>query len=134
MRNNQIKASGSNETHRPRARELGIPVQGEPGEWNAITDVPGVEVGYESLIAGGGPLEVGRGPVRTGVTALLPLGRVLVGTSCPAGWYSLNGNGEMTGTAWLDEAGALSLPVGITNTHAIGPPLTGQFRVVMSGV
>ena len=105
----------------PRARELGIPLRGEPGEWNAITDVPGVEVGYETLISGDGPLDVGRGPVRTGVTAVLPLGRAAVGRSCPAGWYSLNGNGEMTGTAWLDETGALSLPVGITNTHAVGP-------------
>jgi L-aminopeptidase/D-esterase-like protein len=107
--------------HRPRARDLGIPFTGEPGEWNAITDVPGVQVGYETLIAGDGALDVGRGPVRTGVTAVLPLGREQLGRSCPAGWYSLNGNGEMTGTAWLDEIGALSLPVGITNTHAIGP-------------
>ena len=105
----------------PRARDLGIPLRGQPGEWNAITDVPGVEVGYETLISGDGPLDVGRGPVRTGVTAVLPLGRAAVGRSCPAGWYSLNGNGEMTGTAWLDETGALSLPVGITNTHAVGP-------------
>jgi D-aminopeptidase len=121
MRNGSDEQTGFNQTHRPRARDLGIPVQGEPGEWNAITDVPGVEVGYETLIAGDGLLEVGRGPVRTGVSAVLPLGRAGVGTSCPAGWYSLNGNGEMTGTAWLDETGALSLPVGITNTHAIGP-------------
>ena len=105
----------------PRARDLGIPLRGQPGEWNAITDVPGVEVGYETLISGDGALEVGGGPVRTGVTAVLPLGRAAVGRSCPAGWYSLNGNGEMTGTAWLDETGALSLPVGITNTHAVGP-------------
>jgi L-aminopeptidase/D-esterase-like protein len=105
----------------PRARDLGIPLQGEPGRWNAITDVPGVEVGYETLIAGDGALIRGEGPVRTGVTAILPLGRAHVGRSCPAGWYSLNGNGEMTGTAWLDETGALSLPVGLTNTHAIGP-------------
>ncbi|HVB44820.1 MAG TPA: P1 family peptidase [Streptosporangiaceae bacterium] len=104
-----------------RARDLGVPFQGEPGRWNAITDVPGVEVGYQTLIAGAGTLAVGRGPVRTGVTAVLPLGRAGVGRSCPAGWYSLNGNGEMTGTAWLDEVGALSLPVGITNTHAVGP-------------
>ena len=106
---------------RPRARDLPIPLAGDPGPWNAITDVPGVQVGYETLIAGSGPLVPGQGPVRTGVTAVLPLGRGGVGRSCPAGWYSLNGNGEMTGTAWLDEAGALSLPVGITSTHAIGP-------------
>ena len=110
---------------RPRARDLGIPLHGETGEWNAITDVPGVEVGYETLIDGDGPLVTGRGPVRTGVTAILPLGRAGVGRSCPAGWYSLNGNGEMTGVAWLDESGALSLPVGITNTHAIGPVHSG---------
>jgi D-aminopeptidase len=110
---------------RPRARDLGVRLPGEPGAWNAITDVAGVEVGYETLIDGDGPLVVGRGPVRTGVTAILPLGRAGVGRSCPAGWYSLNGNGEMTGVAWLDESGALSLPVGITNTHAIGPVHSG---------
>ena len=110
---------------RPRARDLGIPLRGETGEWNAITDVPGVEVGYETLIDGDGALVTGRGPVRTGVTAVLPLGRSGLGRSCPAGWYSLNGNGEMTGIAWLDEVGAVSLPVGITNTHAIGPVHSG---------
>ncbi len=106
---------------RPRARALGIPLDGSTGPLNAITDVPGVEVGYATLINGEGPLTPGGGPVRTGVTAVLPLGREGVGTSCPAGWFSLNGNGEMTGTAWLDEVGALSLPVGLTNTHAVGP-------------
>jgi D-aminopeptidase len=108
-----------------RARELGIALPGAPGRWNAITDVAGVEVGYETLISGSGPLVPGRGPVRTGVTAILPLGRAQAGRSCPAGWYALNGNGEMTGTAWLDEVGALSLPVGLTNTHAIGPVHAG---------
>jgi len=103
-----------------RARDYGIELDGTTGAWNAITDVPGVEVGYNTLIQGEGPLYQGRGPVRTGVTAILPLGRAGVGSSCPAGWFSLNGNGEMTGTAWLDEVGALSLPIGITNTHAIG--------------
>jgi D-aminopeptidase len=106
---------------RPRARALGIPLVGEPGPWNAITDVAGVEVGFETLIRGKGPLDQGSGPVRTGVTTVLPLGRAGVGDSCPAGWFSLNGNGEMTGTAWLDEVGAISLPIGITNTHAVGP-------------
>ena len=100
----------------PRARELGIPCQGEPGPWNAITDVPGVEAGYATLLTGDGPHAV-----RTGVTAILPLGRAGLGRSCPAGWHSLNGNGEMTGTAWLEETGALSLPVALTNTHAVGP-------------
>ncbi len=93
---------------------------GEPGQWNAITDVAGVQVGFETLISGFGALVPGSGPVRTGVTAVLPLGRDGVGRSCPAGWYSLNGNGEMTGTAWIDEAGALSLPIGLTSTHAVG--------------
>lgn len=110
---------------RRRARDLGIPFEGVPGRWNAITDVPGVEVGYQTLILGEGPLRVGHGPVRTGVTAILPLGRSLVGRSCPAGWSSLNGNGEMTGTAWLDEVGALSLPTAITNSHAVGPAHRG---------
>jgi L-aminopeptidase/D-esterase-like protein len=104
-----------------RARDLGIGLHGTPGEWNAITDVPGVEVGYETIIRGDGPLAPGHGPVRTGVTAVLPLGRSGVGTSCPAGWFSLNGNGEMTGTAWIDEVGAVSLPIGVTNTHGVGP-------------
>jgi D-aminopeptidase len=113
---NEAEAGG-----RPRARDLGIPLAGSPGRWNAITDVPGVEVGYATLISGDGRLKPGRGPVRTGVTVVLPLGRANVGRSCPAGWHSLNGNGEMTGTAWLDETGALCLPIGITNTHAIGP-------------
>jgi L-aminopeptidase/D-esterase-like protein len=108
-----------------RARELGIALAGKPGPWNAITDVAGVEVGYETLISGSGSLVPGQGPVRTGVTAVLPLGRSAVGRSCPAGWYALNGNGEMTGTAWLDETGALSLPIGLTNTHAIGPVHAG---------
>jgi L-aminopeptidase/D-esterase-like protein len=105
---------------RPRARELGLDFDGEPGPFNAITDVAGVEVGMQTLVVGDGALETGRGPVRTGVTTVLPLGRDGIGTSCPAGWYSLNGNGEMTGTAWLEETGALSLPIGITNTHAVG--------------
>src|ERR1700712_1967800 len=96
---------------RPRARALGIPFDGTPGELNAITDVPGVEVG--------GPLVVGQGPVRTGVTAIHPRGRADPGTPCAAGFFSLNGNGEMTGTVWIEEAGALSLLVTVTNTHAV---------------
>ena len=104
----------------PRARALGIPFDGIPGPDNAITDVPGVEVGYVTLIAGDGDLDVGRGPVRTGVTAILPRGRAGIGSSVPSGWYSLNGNGEMTGTTWLSETGGLSSPVMITNTHAVG--------------
>ncbi|MDP9396731.1 MAG: P1 family peptidase [Actinomycetota bacterium] len=97
---------------RPRARGLGIALPGQPGPWNAITDVPGVEVGYRTLIEGAG--------VRTGVTAVLPRGRDGVGEACAAGWYALNGNGEMTGTAWIEETGSLTLPMTITNTHAVG--------------
>ena len=117
---------------RPRARDLGVPLRGEPGEWNAITDVAGVEVGYETLIDGDGPLVVGRGPVRTGVTAVLPLGRSGVGRSCPAGWYSLNGNGEMTGVAWLDESGALSLP-GRHHQHARDRPRAQRDHRLVAG-
>jgi D-aminopeptidase len=107
--------------HSCRARDLGVTFDGTPGRWNAVTDVPGVEVGYATLIEGDGPLREGSGPVRTGVTAILPLGREGVGTSVPAGYFSFNGNGELTGSHWLEESGALSLPVAITNTHAVGP-------------
>lgn len=96
-----------------RARDLGIPFTGTPGRWNALTDVPGVAVGYTTLI----DPDV---PVRTGVTAILPRGRDGVGTPCAAGWTSMNGNGEMTGTTWISESGALDMPVAITNTHAVG--------------
>ncbi len=104
-----------------RPRDLGIPFDGTPGPFNAITDVPGVEVGYTTLVHGDGPLRVGEGPVRTGVTALLPRGREGAGRACAAGWYSLNGNGEMTGTTWIEESGALGMPIVITNTHSVGP-------------
>jgi D-aminopeptidase len=118
----------------PRARDLGIGFSGVPGRWNAVTDVPGVEVGYQTLISGDGPLVAGQGPVRTGVTVVLPLGREGVGRSCPAGWHALNGNGEMTGTAWLDEIGALSLPVGITSTHSVGPVHAGIIEWAIGAV
>src|SRR5439155_18251228 len=97
-----------------RARGLGIPFEGTPGKFNAITDVAGVEVGHETIIAGEGKLKVGSGPVRTGVTALLPRGK---GGTSPvfAGCFSLNGNGEMTGTAWVEESGFLEGPVMPTN-------------------
>jgi len=103
---------------KPRARDLGIPFVGTPGPENAITDVKGVAVGYSTLIEGNGKLEVGKGPIRTGVTAILPRGK----TYDPvfAGWYSLNGNGEMTGTTWVEESGFLEGPVLITNTHSAG--------------
>jgi D-aminopeptidase len=110
---------------RPRARGLGIALPGEPGAINAITDVGGVEVGVTTLISGDGPLVVGKGPVRTGVTAILPRGRAGVGQPCAAGWFSLNGNGEMTGTTWIDEAGSFNLPILLSNTHAVGACHTG---------
>ena len=106
--------------NRPRAHDLGIALPGTPGVNNAITDVAGVEVGYRTIVRGDGVMQVGEGPVRTGVTVVLPRGREGVGTSVPAGWFSLNGNGEMTGTNWVEESGSLSLPIGITNTHAVG--------------
>jgi D-aminopeptidase len=104
---------------RPRARDLGVPFDGTPGPLNAITDVKGVAVGHTTLIEGVGKLEVGKGPVRTGVTAILPRGRVS-GDMTMAGWFSLNGNGELTGTAWLDDSGFLDGPVMLTNTHSVG--------------
>src|SRR3989442_1700469 len=103
-----------------RARELGIPFEGTPGKFNSITDVPGVEVGYTTLISGEGKLEVGKGPVRTGVTAILPRGHASLNDPVYAGFFSLNGNGEMTGTAWVDESGFLEGPIIITNTHSVG--------------
>ena len=103
----------------PRARELGIPFDGTPGPLDAITDVVGVEVGHRTLISGNGKLVVGKGPVRTGVTAIFPRGKTST-DAVFAGWFSLNGNGEMTGTTWLDEAGQLFGPVLITNTHSVG--------------
>jgi D-aminopeptidase len=104
---------------RPRARDLGIPFEGAPGPLNAITDVKGVEVGMATIIAGEGPLKVGAGPVRTGVTAVLPRGKAS-SDQVFAGWFSINGNGEMTGTTWIEEAGLLEGPVFITTTHSVG--------------
>src|SRR5262249_46179648 len=104
---------------KPRARDLGIPFDGTPGPLNAITDVQGVEVGHTTLIAGEGKLKVGSGPVRTGVTAVLPRGK---DSADPvfAGWFSLNGNGEMTGTTWVEESGFLEGPVLVTTTSSVG--------------
>lgn len=107
------------EKAKPRARDLGVPFDGVPGALNAITDVAGVEVGHATLISGEGKLVVGEGPVRTGVTAILPRGRNSL-KPCFASWFSLNGNGEMTGVAWIDESGQLDGPVMITNTHSVG--------------
>jgi D-aminopeptidase len=103
----------------PRARDLGVPFDGTPGPLNAITDVKGVEVGHATIISGEGRLEVGVGPVRTGVTAVLPRGRQSTDPVFAA-WFSLNGNGEMTGTTWVEESGFLEGPVMITNTHSVG--------------
>jgi len=104
---------------KPRARDLGVPFEGTPGPLNAITDVKGVEVGHSTIISGEGKLRVGVGPVRTGVTAILPRGKD-PGSGVFAGWFSLNGNGEMTGTTWVEESGLLEGPVMITNTHSVG--------------
>jgi D-aminopeptidase len=104
---------------KPRARDLGIPFDGTPGPLNAITDVSGVEVGDTTIISGSGKLVVGQGPVRTGVTAILPRGKTM-DDPVFAGWFSLNGNGEMTGTTWVEESGFLEGPVMITNTHSVG--------------
>src|SRR6266446_7706279 len=104
---------------KPRARDLGVPFDGTPGPLNAITDVKGVEVGHTTLISGNGPLKVGVGPVRTGVTAILPRGKNSQDLAF-AGWFALNGNGEMTGTTWLEDSGFLDGPVMITNTHSVG--------------
>jgi len=104
----------------PRARDLGIPFDGRPGPLNAITDVADVEVGFTTLISGSGKQVVGQGPVRTGVTAILPRGKKNSNDPVFAGWYTLNGNGEMTGTTWVEESGFLEGPVMITNTHSVG--------------
>lgn len=103
-----------------RARDIGIPFEGTPGKFNSITDVAGVEVGYTTLIGGEGALKVGEGPVRTGVTAILPRGHESLNDPVYAGFFSLNGNGEMTGTAWVEESGFLEGPIVITNTHSVG--------------
>src|SRR5690348_7612178 len=105
---------------KPRARDIGIPFDGVPGSFNAITDVSGVTVGHTTLISGEGKLQVGKGPVRTGVTAILPRGKDSMMNPVFAGWWSLNGNGEMTGTTWEEESGFLEGPVMITNTHSVG--------------
>jgi D-aminopeptidase len=104
----------------PRARDLGVPFDGTPGPFNAITDVAGVLVGHTTLIEGEGKLIVGKGPIRTGVTAVLPRGAASMQQFSFAGWYTQNGNGEMTGTTWVEESGFLEGPVMITNTHSVG--------------
>lgn len=105
---------------KPRARDIGIPFDGTPGPLNAITDIPGVEVGFTTLIEGEGPLEVGKGPIRTGVTAILPRAKRRDPGPVWAGHFNLNGNGEMTGTHWINEAGYFLGPICLTNTHSVG--------------
>ena len=104
---------------KPRARDLGIPFDGTTGPLNAITDVAGVEVGLVTLISGSGKLVTGKGPVRTGVTAVLPRGKNSTDQVFGA-WFTLNGNGEMTGTTWIEESGFVEGPIMITNTHSVG--------------
>lgn len=104
---------------KPRARDLGIPFEGVPGPLNAITDVPGVLVGHATIVHGRGSRVIGEGPVRTGVTAILPRGREMQDPVFAA-WFTMNGNGEMTGTTWVEESGFLEGPVMITNTHSVG--------------
>jgi len=106
-------------TEKPRARQLGVPFDGQPGPLDAITDVASVEVGTTTLISGSGTLKVGEGPVRTGVTVVFPRGKQNI-DPVYAAWFSQNGNGEMTGTTWIEEGGFLAGPVGITNTHSVG--------------
>lgn len=106
---------------RARAHELGIRIgRLAPGQWNAITDVPGVRVGHTTLIEGEGPLQVGKGPVRTGVTVIIPHEGNVGADPLFAGYHVLNGNGEMTGLLWIEEGGLLMTPVAITNTHSVG--------------
>jgi L-aminopeptidase/D-esterase-like protein len=114
--------SDTSPSGKPRARALGIQFPGQTGAFNAITDVPGVEVGYVTKIEGQN--------IRTGVTAILPRGKVDVGVACAAAFYSLNGNGEMTGTIWIEESGSLAMPILITNTHAVGQVHSGVIEWV----
>ena len=114
----EARAAGA--APRARARDLGVPFEGTPGPLNAITDVAGVLVGHTTLISGSGKLVIGKGPVRTGVTAILPRGLDSIQRFSFAGWFAENGNGEMTGTTWLEEGGFLEGPVMITNTHSVG--------------
>ena len=123
---------------RTRGRDLGLPFPGTPGAHNAITDVAGVEVGTLTLISGDGPLVPGRGPVRTGVTAVLPRGKARAAVPCAAGYYSLNGNGEMTGVAWIEESGELQTPITITEhaflrRHATRPSAGSSSRAIGAG-
>jgi len=114
-----VLLSAALQAQKPRERELKLPIGGAPGALDAITDVAGVEVGHTTLISGSGKLVVGQGPVRTGVTVVLPRGKANPDPVFAA-WFTLNGNGEMTGTTWVQESGLLEGPVAITNTHSVG--------------
>ena len=105
-------------SQKPRARDIGIQFEGTTGKFNAITDIKGIEVGHSTIIIGSGKNEIGKGPVRTGVTAIFPRGKKF--NPVYANWYSLNGNGEMTGTTWVTESGFLETPIMITNTNSVG--------------
>ncbi|MFN8574978.1 MAG: P1 family peptidase [Gemmatimonadaceae bacterium] len=114
-----LAVSSSSLAQKPRERDLKLPIGGTPGALDAITDVAGVEVGSTTLIAGSGKLVVGKGPVRTGVTVVHPRGKANPDPVFAA-WFTLNGNGEMTGTTWVQESGLLEGPIAITNTHSVG--------------
>ena len=122
-----VSAAAPSAAQPQRARALGIPFYGEPGKFNAITDVPGVEVGQVTLISGAGALKVGEGPVRTGVTVVLPRGK-RSDAAVNAGFFDLNGNGEMTGQSYLQDYGVAYGPIGISNTNAIGQVYAGIMR------
>jgi D-aminopeptidase len=113
-----VSATTFSQGKKTRARDIGIPFDGTPGKYNAITDVAGVEVGHTTLIEGSGKLEKGKGPVRTGVTAIFPAGKKYAPVF--ANWHMLNGNGDMTGTHWITESGFLETPILITNTSSVG--------------
>jgi D-aminopeptidase len=113
-----VSATSFSQDKKPRARDIGIPFDGTPGKYNAITDVAGVEVGHTTLVEGNGKLEKGKGPVRTGVTAIFPAGKKY--SPVFANWHMLNGNGDMTGTHWITESGFLETPILITNTSSVG--------------
>ncbi|MCY3413233.1 MAG: P1 family peptidase [Candidatus Heimdallarchaeota archaeon] len=114
-----------------KAREHGIRFKGQTGKYNAITDVMGIEVGHSTIISGDGPLKVGMGPIRTGVTAILPRGKNIL-TPVFAAYHSLNGNGEMTGTHWIKESGFLGGPIMITNTHSVGAVHEATIRYMIT--
>lgn len=105
---------------KPRARALGLNFEGKPGPRNNITDVDGVSVGYSTIVEGDGALRIGHGPVRTGVTAILPRRPENLSIPVFAGYHNFNGNGEMSGAHYLDEVGQLTFPITITNTHSCG--------------